>query len=268
MTAKRKYVKLKRFNVLKVMGMVRSLTLIFILFAQVSSLHAGSVQSVLKHREQSQLVYPSQVLPPPEKLFDTAFGLSRFYEAVREGHCGGALLDIASAFHKRHPDLPHPHKEGLLAWNDILAPRNYPELFFCRTMQHLDEHNREIKEKAISGIFRFSQFEKPLDPNILPGSPLGRRASSAGDLFRLALFNYAPAQVALAALSEKGDVVRLTPAYAYYLLSRAKHLGYKASDLAPLLKKATAALSADERQQLTARIKSGDWPREERRVVD
>ncbi len=268
MTAKWKYVKLKRFSKLKDISMVRSLALMLIFLLQVLPAHAGSVQSILEMQAKYASFYKGIKFPSPKKLFRSESDLNNFYWMIRQGDCSSALFKIADEFHKQNSNLPNPMSEGLIAWSDIIAPRDYPELVFCKTMQSLDRYGREIKDKKVSGTIRFSQFEKPRNPNISPSSSPSRRAFVVGDLFRLAMFNYAPAQVALAALSAKGEAVRLTPAYAYFLLSRAKRLGYTASDLAPLLEKAIAALSADERQQLTARIKSGDWPREERRVVD
>ncbi len=242
------------------------------LIAQFSPAHASSVEFVLKLQDELKSVYQNISLPPPEQLFDDEFDLREYYEAIRNGKCNMAILDLGTAFHKENPNLPNPHGfddgSGLLAWNHLMMPRFYPELVFCRAMQSLSKRQQEIKEKNISGHLRFGQFSRADDLKNLPPLALRLRVGDVGELLVLTLFNYAPAQVALAALSAKGEAVRLTPAYAYFLLSRAKRLGYTASDLAPLLEKATAALSADERQQLTARIKSGDWPREERRVVD
>ncbi len=242
-----------------------------IFLSQVLSAQAGSVQSILEYQARFQSVYQGFVFPSPEKIFDSAYSLSRFYRDVKKGQCGTSLVELSMMFHEKYPEMPDPTEfkgGGFGAWYYIIKPRDYPELLFCETMQDLNKVQQKIKEQGITGTLRFQQFRQPKDPDIELLSPLNSRVSSIGNILSLAMFNYAPAQVALAALSEKGDVVRLTPAYAYYLLSRAKRLGYKASDLAPLLEKAIAALSADERQQLTARIKSGDWPGEERRVVD
>ena len=240
----------------------------FFAAVQVSPANARSVQSVLSAQTKYEAVYQNVDFPPPDKLIDDADDLSEFYGDVRKRDCSSALLRLAEKFRRKNPNLPNPHGEGIVAWNEIVAPRKYPELMFCRTIQYFNKYNREVKENAISGVYRFTQFAQPLNPDILPGSPLGKRASAVGDLVILTLYNYAPAHVALVKLSEEGEAVRLTPPYAYYLLMRAKRLGYTASDLAPLLKKATAALTEDERQNLAPRIESGDWPNDARRVVD
>lgn len=45
-------------------------------------------------------------------------------------------------------------------------------------------------------------------------------------------------------------------------------MGYTASDLAPLLEKATGAISVPERAALASRIARGTWRRNERGVLD
>lgn len=241
------------------------------LITQLSFAHAESVQDTLEMQARFKKVYENYVFPSPEIIFDDAEERSKFYAGIKNGECGTALVQLALNFWARFPDMPDPtdfKSGGFGAWHYIIAPRDYPELLFCRAMKDVELYDREIKTGKISKSLRFRQFETSQDTTISRPSPLVGRVQAIGDLLRLAMFNYAPAQVALAKLSEKGEAVRLTPAYAYYLLSRAKRSGYKASDLAPLLEKASAALSEEERERLAPRIEKGAWPNTERRVLD
>ncbi len=115
---------------------------------------------------------------------------------------------------------------------------------------------------------RFLPQSRDRAPGHLVSMNKSRVFYQVGALIVLAIEDYAPAQIMLARLSSEERHLRLTPAYAYYLLSRAKMNQSDDADLAPLYADAKAALSDKGRVALDLIINSGDWPPDWPLVID
>lgn len=183
------------------------------------------------------------------------------YDKRRElGHCGYASFLLLDSFLSRRPGIEEKRKITRRTWRLIVQPRHYPELAHCEAMELISNHRAKINEAGLeSKPLRqrgfWSEQKKGGDPRI-------GILTHLQVLIALALENYPPAQVSLAELSAEAVLIRLTPAFAYVMLTRAKAAGHDDPKLEGLLADATAALGETARQALAPIVASDDWPRE------
>ncbi len=228
----------------------------------------GDVVSIYKGIDEYEAVYKGYAFPPAEEFLNNS-QYAEYWRALESGQCHGALMGVALAFHEQHPETPHPitTDRGMIAWAYFIEPKHYPAPLYCRAKKGLADARGKISGANIdaprfpqrrSGGFAFSN---------LP-FPVRMRDLEIADLIRLAIFDYGPAYLELAKLSEEGQVLRLTPSYTYFALARAKQAGVKDPQLEALYAKAVKSVDAAERARLSSRVKTGRWPRAEPLVMD
>jgi len=171
-------------------------------------------------------------------------------------------------FNNFYPNLPKPFSsiKTREAWRGYALPRHYPKLMFCLAIQRLKKVEAIWRANGSPQWFLMQTYNpkrrKTTDSfadDTLYKYDLFRRI---GNLIILAIEDYAPAQVMLAKLSSEERHLRLTPAFAYFLTSRATINKLDDPDLAPLHKAARQALSEKARAALDPLIKSGEWPQD------
>lgn len=247
--------------------MQRRLSLALLVSVVVSSnAQAISIEEFYTGIDQYKATYAGVEFPPPKVLLGEQ-GHKTFLRSIDRGFCGVALWKLGEAIGQKHPHLPHPTSDGLLAWELIYAPRHYPELFFCRAKNRFAEAYEQFNADGETPA-RFPQHEKNRIRWIHPSDKSWRLHAVISDLFHLAFAGYPPAFLELAKLSKVGGVVRLTPQYAYFALTRAKQSGLQDGALEELLQQAKQDLSGDELKRLEPRIESGTWPRSDPIVQD
>ena len=255
-----------------VVGLVKHVTIIMMMGAFValfSPCYADDIETIYRQSDENQAVFKGYNFPAPEDFLSNS-SYADYRRHVDAGNCNMAMVEIAIAFNKKHPDAPHPALAtggGLGAWETVVAPKYYPDLYLCRTVKLLTKARQGIAAANVAA----PRFPQKRPPNYkfsdLP-RPVWIRDIEVTALIRLALNDYGPAYLELAKLSDEGEVLRLTPSYAYYALSRAKRAEVKDPALDELYKKASAAVSENERKRLSQRIESGTWPRTEPLLVD
>lgn len=230
---------------------------------------ASDVVSIYERQDKAKGMYQGYDFPPPSELLDE-HALKRYHEKMLANQCNGALMELQVAFKDKHPEARHPmfpKEGGLLAWMYIIEPKYYPEALFCSTMKKLKQERESIRADGLVAP-RFAQkIASDKDFADLPFH-VRIRDVEVGTLILLALNNYAPAQLELAKLSDEGTVLKLTPAYNFYILARALRGGLSDLSLFSLLKQAREGLGDAERKMLKTHIDEGIWPRSDPIVVD
>ena len=230
--------------------------------AQIAlSAPAGAdIESALARRAQSASVYAAYAFPPPEVLLGADVAV-HYEDALAKGGCIWAETLLELAFGEANPGAaPVLSDTGFAAWFEYVLPKHYPRLSFCMVMEDIASNQAVID----AGSFPDQPLRQRYldeDPDFNRDSPVFTLTSSYLGLIYLAEEDYAPAQAELVRLSEAGRNIRLTPAYAWFLIERAKAQGFDAPDLATLAAAASARLSQEAREALSPMIEAATWPR-------
>lgn len=202
------------------------------------------IEDLYGFRTQNKDAYAGYDFLPPVLLLPP--DIFEFFQwGMAEGSCHSAIVTLQYNFSERYPELPAPYSsDGFRAWELIVLPRYYPRPLLCRAVLNVKEKEKEI---AAAGLppRPFAQNETRQRP---PGAqdPWLLRDMAIQNFFALALEDYAPAQMALVLFSQESESLRLTPAYAYFLLARAQTNGFEDARLEPLLAEAQGALDASD----------------------
>lgn len=192
----------------------------------------------------------------------TGYWKYKFDIEMKEGDCETASWALYGAFKERNPGRVtiDNFMEADLAWDFVVLPRRYPDLLYCIAENALADGLQSMSSRnLLAEPLRQSGYVPLTDGHKDPRFEVWRAAAF---FVTLALENYAPAQVKLAELSKEAILIRLTPAFAYVMLSRAKAGGHEHDRLDALLADATAALSDEGRDALRPLIDGGAWPRD------
>lgn len=191
----------------------------------------------------------------------------------RAWDCTSLLMTLKENFSLMRPNAPDPIKDvrADISWTLHVEMENFLDLYWCSIKGHI--------QTALDAIDQ--QAEKPVPMPYRP-PPQGYNYALVhgewpyefrqirrliADLTILSLRGFAPAMVKLAELSDRGDVVRLSPKFTYFLLEWAdKGVALNPRDYSQL-KAARAALTASERKDVRRRIQEKVWPLEDSMVV-
>ena len=234
---------------------------VFVLFwlALCATGQAYTVDYLFKERSRVVGRFEGLTFPPIEQVLTDQHRDD--YVMHRDlGHCGYASFLLYDSYFSRLPGVEKKRKITRWDWALVVQPRHYPELGFCEATETITSNLTKIREAKLEprplrqrGIWTDLQ---------VPRDPRDRVTIHLIDMIALALEDFVPAQVKLAELSEDGTIIRLTPAFAYVMLSRAKASGHRHERLGALLADATAALSDKGRRALRPLIDGGEWPRD------
>ena len=223
---------------------------------------APSVEGLLEWHADFVDIYREYTFPPPEQLIEPD-RLTAFRGLIAKGDCFMAQLELANGFAHAYPQAPHPMKgDGDLAWREYVVPTHYPDIAFCVAKERVTRFQAEIEAKGLKvpPLPQHSSRDDRSNEEI-EFTSARRRDMAIVRLIFIAENDHAPAQAELVRLSEAGRNIRLTPAYAYFLIERAKAQGFDAPDLATLAAAAAARLSQEAREALSPMIEAGTWPR-------
>jgi len=229
--------------------------------------NAQSVESIYSRRDYYVDFFGGFEFPPPEQLL-ISYRLKWFREAVARGECGIAAIQLATGFRDKNPSAPNSvdSDKAVVAFDLMILPRYYPATFLCRTLERLKKNQAEIDRQDLWAP-RLKQ-SRDTDEFLKMSIPAKFRNGNIESLVILALEDYAPAQVTLSQMSERGDAIRLTPGFNYYILARAKRSGLQSTELDRLLIKAEAKLNKWEKVRIGRRVERGAWPRADPLVMD
>ncbi len=229
--------------------------------------NAQSVESIYSRRDHYADFFGGFEFPPPELLL-ISYRLKWFREAVAKGECGIAAIQLATGFRDKNPSAPDPvdNDKAVVAFDLTILPRYYPATFLCRTLERLKRNQAEIDRQELWAP-RLKQG-RDTDEFLKMSIPAKFRNGNIESLVVLALEDYAPAQVILSQMSERGDAIRLTPGFNYYILARAKRSGLQSAELDRLLAKAKLALNKWEKVRIGRRVGRGTWPPADPLVMD
>lgn len=185
--------------------------------------------------------------------------------------CESLLLDMAAGFHALRPEAPNPGVGNSLEWKLHVEMERFRDLFWCSLKGEMEETLIAIDAldtKPVPMPYRinvltydFSQFDR------WP-SPFQTIRGVITDLATLSLRGHAPAMVALAKLSARDDVVRLTPQFVYFLLTSARRRMALDSQAERLLAWAKLTLTPKDRSVIDERVQRGTWPLEDSMVIE
>ncbi|MBI1385591.1 MAG: hypothetical protein GC150_11835 [Rhizobiales bacterium] len=214
---------------------------------------------------------PIESYRPPEELF-TAAQLARYRAFLADGNCAKAsiYLDAASGILDADGVTLLVSDEFARTFSSTVVPRAYPQVTLCWQLRWLEETRIPLTAKGQEPP-RFSQrADLPMAPyNWFEDLEIKQRNHSLGKIFWLALMGHAPAQIVLAEFSEKGEMLQLTPRFAYFLLASAAGTSPNDPRVAPMLDRAAARIEGAERSTIDARVVAGrPWDERERMLVD
>jgi len=191
-----------------------------------------------------------------------------FNEARDRGECGSAIFDLKRGIEEKYPQGPNPTDDNVarLAFSFIILPRYYPATYLCSELEQLGNFQAKIDRQGLRAQ-RLKQDLSPDNQLRLRDAERSRNVILLS-LVNLALENYAPAQVILSQMSERGNAIRLTPGFNYYILARVKRSGLQSAELDRLLIKAESALNKWEKVRIGRRVERGVWPRADPLVMD
>jgi len=200
--------------------------------------------------------YRSHEGKPVAELLGEA-GQSVYWEAIEAEDCDAAYAVLTNAYANAYPGEPHPGttRKSLRDWESNVAFDRYPEIIFCTTMRDLREARAAIERENIY-VDRFS-IERMWTTRRVP-PPISDLDMAFRDLLTLARREYPPAFLALARLSDEGEVIRFTKEFQYYTLLRAENLG---SELDELTTRAAARLDPATRAELRQRADNRNFDR-------
>lgn len=166
------------------------------------------------------------------------------------------LLDMAAGFRVLRPDAPDPTRGQIAAWSFHVEMETFRDLFWCAlegeladTLEAIDQ----LEAKPVPMPYRVNLFTHNFSEFSQWPRPLQRIRGIIADLAMLALRGHAPASVALAKLSARDDVIRLTPRFVYFLLTSASRRSRLDAKARRLLRMAERSLSPEDRAELDAR---------------
>lgn len=176
-------------------------------------------------------------------------------------------------FHRLRPNAPDPASDIQVdvAWNEHVEMGPFRDLYWCRLQGRLRETLTRIDQSDFTPPpLPYRVDSKTYDYSKHHSWPIHVQTVRLiiSDLAVLSLKGHAPAMVTLAKLSARDDVIRLTPRFMYFLLSRAKRTVSLDAKAQRLLTAASTHLSAEERTEIQRRVESGDWPLEEAMTLD
>ena len=239
-------------------------TILIVMLASVatsSPARSNYVDLIYDMQDSLQNVFKGFEFPPKEKITKGFWG-NEYNKKVARGDCSRAVYMLYDSLNTNFPQATKTTDKGKIAsaWIYIALPQHYPEVLFCRVMQTIARLRKEIDAQKLPFDYFRQRLYFPAVEDF--DDPRRRLRAQLKDLFILALANYPPAQVALADFSDIGQFLRLTPAFAYVSLARARASGYQENRLEYLYKQSKDALSEPARKALTQIITSGEWPRE------
>ncbi len=158
------------------------------------------------------------------------------------------------------PQSPFNSLDGAKAWYGYVLPQYYPDLQFCLMAKQMEKVEKKFRASGEAQSFLRQRRDPGRDPIV--GLAQREVFSTIFDLIILAIEDYPPAQLMLVKLSRQKRHLRLTPAYEYFLLARAKINMHTDPDLKALYETAKADLSEKARAALDPLIKSGEWPQD------
>ncbi|MBU2581258.1 MAG: hypothetical protein KJ622_06045 [Alphaproteobacteria bacterium] len=228
--------------------------------------HSLSIDELYESIDEAQPTYEGFDFPAPEQLLNT-YQLEAYNEKLDRRECRSAFLELAGGVHFNRPDMPSPAGDGMLAWEYIVGPRYYPAPLYCRILNDL---NSKLQNALSSGLTLMPLPQSKTDAIEFrnPDDPIWGVALEVQALLVVALADHAPALVKIAQLSNEGAVIRLTPAFNYFAIARARKLGARDRQLEQLIAEARSRLTEAEIARLQPRIADGRWPRAERIVLD
>lgn len=185
--------------------------------------------------------------------------------------CGGQLLDMAAGFRVLRPDAPDPKGDEIVSWKFHVEMEAFRDLFWCemeaklaKTLEAIDQ----LQAKPVPMPYRVDPFTHNFSEFSQWPRPLQKIRGIIVDLAMLALRGHAPASVALAKLSARDDVIRLTPRFVYFLLTSASRRSRLDAKAQRLLRMAERSLSPDDRVELDDRAIGANWPLKEPMTID
>ncbi|MBL4756064.1 MAG: hypothetical protein JKY32_00035 [Rhizobiales bacterium] len=186
--------------------------------------------------------------------------LSDYREALEVEDCDAAYALLTNAYAIAYPGNPHPGttRKSSRDWERNVAIEHYPEIVFCTQMRNLREARAAIERDNIY-YERFST-ERMMTTRQRP-KPLFDLDMAFWGLLTLARHEYPPAFLALAGLSDEGEVIRFTEEYQYYTLLRAANMGIASSELDELTSRASANLTPAVRAELRQRADNKNFDR-------
>lgn len=226
---------------------------------------AEDVRYVYRLRDTFALGDKKVNAPPAEKLFNES-EFREYQDLIRRNECPSALRLIRKALDKVSP-ISRNMSKNKSDWPIGIAAKYYQDEAYCSAIDWFSREQNRINKSELGGWF-FQEDSKSSDRHEIAPLVVIKRNFAIVDLLLLAFEDYPPAQLTLVRLSEKGEAIRLTKGFAYYLLARAKILGATDTDLGAMLEKAGAQFQPDERARLDQFAAAGEWPRDERLVLD
>ncbi|MHA1523209.1 MAG: hypothetical protein ACTSY1_02240 [Alphaproteobacteria bacterium] len=229
--------------------------------AASSPARSNYIDLIYDRQDGLEDVFKGFEFPPKEKLTKGFWG-NEYNKKVARGDCPNAEYLLYESLKSNFPSAIKTTDKSKIAsaWIYIALPQHYPEVLFCRVMQTVSKLRKQINAQKLPFDFFHQRRYYPTVEDY--EDPRRRLRNQLKDLFTLALADYPSAQVALADFSNIGLYLRLTPAFAYVALARARASGYQENRLEYLYKQASDALSQKARAALAQVITSGDWPRE------
>ena len=225
-------------------GHLRVLSVFLVLLATVlvtnSPARSEYIEWIYLRQNELEYIYKGYTFPPKEEVTDGFWG-SEYRKARARGECSRAPAFFIDSFEENFPDVATNIAENMsgkitAAWIYLIFPKFYPEVLFCATMQPMDTLLKQIEAQKLP----FDLFTQKRDLYSAKSydDPTRRLRRHIENLFILALANYPQAQMALATLSDRGQHLRLTPAFAYVALARARASGYTENRLEYLYRQA------------------------------
>lgn len=260
-------------------GRVLTLFLVCCLLQLAAAGRAAALDSLygaLTSRSEKANPFRGISIPPRDELWAASPIRRGRVPPSRRRHlsshdCGGLLSQLALGFRALRPDAPHPKRDDIVAWTVHVEMETFRDLFWCALKGDLAETLEEIDQldaKPVPMPYRVNPITHNFSEFSQWARPFQRIRGIIADLAMLALRGHAPASVALAKLSARDDVIRLTPRFVYFLLTSASRRSRLDAKAQRLLRMAEGSLSPEARAEIDDRAIRPDWPLKEPMTLD
>ena len=196
---------------------------------------------------------------------------SRHRESPGE-RCQSELNALESGFKELHSDAPNPRRAANAhAWFRYVQMVHFPDLLLCVQRSVLRKALDDLQTQGLT-FPRIKQYDSPttFDFDSIGTEPraISKVRYVVLDLLESALIGYPPAMVDFAKIGARGDIIRLTPEFTYYLLAVARDADVLDDETRRLLAAAEGELDEATRERVDGWARERKWPYEERIAVD
>ncbi len=196
---------------------------------------------------------------------------SRHRESPGE-RCQSELDALESGFKKLHSDAPNPRRAANAhAWFRYVQMVHFPDLLLCVQRSVLRKALDDLQTQGLT-FPRIKQHISPItfdfDSILTEPEAISDVRYYTSNFLEYSLMGHPPAMVDLVKIGARGDIIRLTPEFNYYLLAVARDAGVLDDETRRLLAEAGERLDAGARDRIDSWARERKWPLKERIAVD